>query len=343
MIVGTSSTSNTEFFVVIGMFIEAFEAVLKDKRFQLSSRQATRARNLTSSIVKWSKDPANHESLALMSGYMATLLTSCMVTTTKTKKLKTVKMWGLYHLLRTSSDFKQQWITFIKMASDLESSTASHPALCQFVTHELMKNFIRKYHSVTSAAGSSNTRVASSTLSFEEQNALRFIAGYVSRKIYKNVQESSHPEKEGMVTCIKEMIGGCSNESDDTDSWLKIIDRGGLWHVNQEVYALFELIEEHIRHHILSPLDYSEGSKDIIIEELVNDEDVLFQWCFCFAASKINNEAGLMILRQMVSLYVTIRGFGFAETCLEMYKQAKETTISKKKALRKEITSNFGE
>ena len=46
MIVGTSSTSNNEFYVVIGMFIEAFEAVLKDKRFQLSSPQATRARNL---------------------------------------------------------------------------------------------------------------------------------------------------------------------------------------------------------------------------------------------------------------------------------------------------------
>ena len=79
MIVGTSSTSNTEFFVVIGMFIEAFETVLKDKRFQLSSRQATRARNLASSIVKWSKDPANHKSLAQMSGYMTTSLTSCMV------------------------------------------------------------------------------------------------------------------------------------------------------------------------------------------------------------------------------------------------------------------------
>ena len=32
--------------------------------------QATRARNLASSIVKWSKDPANHESLAQMSGYI---------------------------------------------------------------------------------------------------------------------------------------------------------------------------------------------------------------------------------------------------------------------------------
>ena len=93
------------------------------------------------------------------------------------------------------------------MASDLASSTVSHPALCQFVTYGLMKNFI-KYYSVTSAAVSSNAHVAFGTLSFEEQNTLRFIAGYVSRKIYKNVQESSHPEKEGMATCIKEMIGG---------------------------------------------------------------------------------------------------------------------------------------
>ena len=149
------------------------------------------------------------------------------------------------------------WIAFIKMATDVDSSTASHPALYQFVTHELMKNFMKKYHSVTSAAGTgssnvhSHLTVASSTLSFEEQNALRFIAGYVSRKIYKNVQESSHPEKEGMATCIKEMIEGCSGESDNTDSWLKIINRGGLWHLNQEVYTLFELIEEHIRHAII--------------------------------------------------------------------------------------------
>ena len=50
-----------------------------------------------------------------------------------------------------------------------------------------------------------------------------------------------------MASCIKEMIGSCSDE-DDSDAWLKMIDRGGLWHVNQEVYALFELIEEYFRH-----------------------------------------------------------------------------------------------
>ena len=33
-------------------------------------------------------------------------------------------------------------------------------------------------------------------LTYEEKNALRFIAGYVSRKIYKKIQESFNPEKQ---------------------------------------------------------------------------------------------------------------------------------------------------
>ena len=70
---------------------------------------------------------------------------------------------------------------------------------------------------------------------------------------------------------------------------------------------------------------------------------------FCFngifvllLAMLYNNEAGVMILRQMVNLYVTIRGFAFAETSLSMYKEPKEMNISKKKALRKEEASTSG-
>ena len=89
-----------------------------------------------------------------MSSYMATSLKSCMVTTIKTKKLKTAKMWGLYHVMRTSSDFKQQWIDFIKTATDLNSSAANHPVMYQFVTHELMKNLIKKHRPLTTAGTS---------------------------------------------------------------------------------------------------------------------------------------------------------------------------------------------
>ena len=78
-----------------------------------------------------------------------------------------------------------------------------------------MKSFnIKKYHSVTSAASSSNVihsrlTVASGILSLEEQNALRFIAGYMyqerSKRIFKSLLTLR--KKELMATCIKEMIG----------------------------------------------------------------------------------------------------------------------------------------
>ena len=173
--------------------MEAFEAVLSDKRFQLASPQAIRARNLACSIVTWSKNPANRDLLSLMSDYITTSLTSCMIITVKTKKLKTGKMWGLYHLLRNSDDFKQRWIAFIKTATEFDSSTANHPALYQFVTHEMMKSLIKKYHSRSAATTADTSTCAHSSpimLSFEEQNALRYIAGYVLERyarMYKSL------------------------------------------------------------------------------------------------------------------------------------------------------------
>ena len=106
-----------------------------------------------------------------------------------------------------------------------------------------MKDLIKTYRPTPgSDACSHSSTMSPLPLTYEEKNALRFIAGYVSRKIYKKVQESFHP------ACIKEMIRGCSeHDSDDnTYAWPKTINRGGLWHVNQELYVLFKLIEEHI-------------------------------------------------------------------------------------------------
>ena len=60
--------------------MEALEVILADQRFHLPSPQATRTRELASSIVTWGKNPANHDLLSQMSDYMATSLKSCMVT-----------------------------------------------------------------------------------------------------------------------------------------------------------------------------------------------------------------------------------------------------------------------
>ena len=61
-----------------------------------------------------------------------------------------------------------------------------------------------------------------------------------------------------------------------------------------------------------------------------------FEWLFC--SSQMNNETGMLLLKYMVELYVTVRGFAFASSCLEMYKQSQKTTITKQKALQKKLT-----
>ena len=103
----------------------------------------------------------SNASLTKMSSYIISSLAPCMVTTIKTKKLQTGKMWGLYHLLCTSSEYKQWWIAFIMVTNDTDSTTANHPLLYQLITQPLMKDLFKTYHPIPG----SNACSHSSTMS----------------------------------------------------------------------------------------------------------------------------------------------------------------------------------
>lgn len=46
------------------------------------------------------------------------------------------------------------------------------------------------------------------------------------------------------------------------------------------------------------------------------------------------------LLKEIVELYVTVRGQAFVSSCMELYKQAHKKTVQKKRALRKELCSS---
>ena len=83
----------------------------------------------------------------------------------------------------------------------------------------------------------------------EEENALRYVAGYVCRTVEDKIQQCKYgeKEKESMVRSLKEMTIG--DVDDNSGAWLKMIDQGGLWHINDKVYAVFTIMEEHTRYH----------------------------------------------------------------------------------------------
>ena len=49
------------------------------------------------------------------------------------------------------------------------------------------------------------------------------------------------------------------------------------------------------------------------------------------------DESTLQLLKMIVELYLTIRVFAFAESCLELYKQETKRGNSKSKGIRKEL------
>ncbi len=76
-----------------------------------------------------------------------------------------------------------------------------------------------------------------------------------------------------------------------------------------------------------------QGGKKLT-DTLLKNEDVLFQWCILGVET---NDVDLSLLRKIVSLYVTIRGFAFATSCLELCKEAQKKSLQKKMALRKSV------
>ena len=70
----------------------------------------------------------------------------------------------------------------------------------------------------------------------------------------------------------------------------------------------------------------------------MSNEDVLFFWNM--VSSTIQEEVADEVLKRIVELYVTIRGFSFAKSYLEIYKQKNKKRLQKSKSLRKKVADN---
>jgi len=127
--------------------------------------------------------------------------------------------------------------------------------------------------------------------------------------------------KEDMIQCLQEISGG-TDKDHDAEEWTRMIDRGGLWRINDDVFSVFVIMEEEIRQKLTkdSADKLKEGIKTEILHDLLQNEDLLFQWCFVVRTT-VDNDFSPELLKQITELYLTVRGFAFATSCLELYKQ----------------------
>ena len=77
---------------------------------------------------------------------------------------------------------------------------------------------------------------------FEEENTIRYVGGYVVRVLRQ------HKNNTSICHIIEAMIDG--NAIGPSQDWMKTIDQGGLVHISDQAFRLFVVIESSVRRYL---------------------------------------------------------------------------------------------
>lgn len=169
-------------------------------------------------------------------------------------------------------------------------------------------------------------------LTADEMNALRYSAGYVPFSLKKKLKQ--RPEFAKWLECMA-VDGEGSSYLDYSKEWIKAVNRGGLFQVNDKTFEFFVDLEMRVRKHLPNMLKpNSKSMKKEVMEDLTGNDDVRHRWMAVtsdFEDESLSSE----LLWHVVELWLTIRGFSEAGAWMEYYKQCKESGLKRDKALRK--------
>ena len=105
--------------------------------------------------------------------------------------------------------------------------------------------------------------------------------------------------------------------------YVERIDRGGLCKINSKSFNFFQDLEVISRKHLTAIMNKQAISKKEMIENIMNDEDMLFSWTLLITTSDateddLTNE----LLTHVVELWLAIRGNSCAGDWIEYYKRS---------------------
>ena len=138
------------------------------------------------------------------------------------------------------------------------------------------------------------------------------------------------------VKGIEDMMQDEFDEAEESTTWIHLIDRGGLFKVNDTVYAFFVSIELVVRRffQLKKVTELHAGMKDTLVASVLQDDDVELNWSMISVELEENDRHTLM--NMLINEWINIRGFSFAGSYVEIYKQATKKSLQKSKALQQQ-------
>lgn len=242
----------------------------------------------------------------------------------RSKCVKREKMWSAFHQLRIK-ELNKLW-------QDLHGFPKLSPLVYQYVNQKLYMDLISSHLSATV----DDSPIEIPPLTVDEENILRYVAGYVPYKMLKRYEKNPSMNSAGVIECLSAMAvnGDESGFFEYTTQWIARVNRGGLYEINDNTYTFFTEIEVRVRKQLFIAFDRKATDEDLresIIDSVASDEDVQFYWTILSVDIESEDQATL-VLKQIIGLWLTIRGFSIAGLQI-----SKQNTISKKKGLRTEL------
>ena len=145
-------------------------------------------------------------------------------------------------------------------------------------------------------------------------------------KLYNQFVKQSGEKAAPFVECIDHMraVGPTSSFLEYMREWIDRVNRGGIFDTSDVAYYLFVAIEVAMRDRLTSYLQSSfslaatdsQSGKEAIIDHILSDRDVQFYW-YMLSVNISNDQDGLELLRHIMKLRLTIRGFGMSKEWME--------------------------
>ncbi len=157
------------------------------------------------------------------------------------------KIWTEFHRTRCSPETKRIWEHLISEIP--EAHFEQHQLAMQLLLDRILKQLIKsKADKKLYGLSSTQANVQTQPLTTLESNAVRYMAGYVAVSLLKKYRKPSKnikvQEKRSLFVKVLSQMK-CTNQPGEPTTayeysklWSELIDRGGLYHINDKVNTI---------------------------------------------------------------------------------------------------------
>ena len=141
---------------------------------------------------------------------------------TSGKELHWDKIWESYFYIHFRETFTNRWTVFLHAAN----SPVGTPILYQYLTDIILKELLYERYSVSTSVIADEKNAT--PLTKDEQNVIRYVAGYMCCHLRKKIEASSHSFKEEIILCLMTMVKDKNDTSSEPcEEWTYLLDCGG--------------------------------------------------------------------------------------------------------------------